>query len=203
MTRLSQQDTRAHILDTGERLIHGSGFTALGLSELLREAAVPKGSFYHYFRSKEDFGEALIRRYFERYGQAVATLLAPQAGGTGRSRLMSYFARWSENACEEDDRSPCLAVKLAGEVADLSEPMRLALAEGMDRVIARLAEALRAAQAEGSLAPVADADRLAEALYTNWLGMALRVKVTRNPALMAGLLEDTASRLPPGTLPAG
>ena len=156
-----------------------------------------------HFRSKEDFGEALIRRYFERYEQAVATLLAPQAGGTGRSRLMSYFARWSENACEEDDRSPCLAVKLAGEVADLSEPMRLALAEGMDRVIARLAEALRAAQAEGSLAPVADADRLAEALYTNWLGMALRVKVTRNPALMAGLLEDTASRLPPGTLPAG
>ncbi|MDW1502064.1 TetR/AcrR family transcriptional regulator, partial [Vibrio sp. YT-19(2023)] len=50
-------DTRQHILDVGYELIVTRGFTSVGLSELLKTAEVPKGSFYHYFKSKEQFGE--------------------------------------------------------------------------------------------------------------------------------------------------
>ena len=52
-------DIRQHILDTAKPIILGKGFSAVGLSELLAVAGVPKGSFYHYFKSKELFGEAL------------------------------------------------------------------------------------------------------------------------------------------------
>lgn len=55
------QDTRQHILDTGYQLIAQQGFSNVGLSQLLKHADVPKGSFYHYFKSKEQFGEALIK----------------------------------------------------------------------------------------------------------------------------------------------
>ncbi len=40
------------------------GFTGMGLSELLKTAQVPKGSFYHYFRSKEAFGVAMLERHY-------------------------------------------------------------------------------------------------------------------------------------------
>ena len=60
-------DTRQHILDVGYQLVVTKGFTSVGLSELLKAADVPKGSFYHYFKSKEQFGEALIEDYFSRY----------------------------------------------------------------------------------------------------------------------------------------
>ncbi|MEG9023203.1 TetR/AcrR family transcriptional regulator, partial [Klebsiella pneumoniae] len=53
MNRHSDCDTREHILATGEQLCMHRGFTGMGLSELLKTAEVPKGSFYHYFRSKE------------------------------------------------------------------------------------------------------------------------------------------------------
>src|SRR5690606_25283697 len=49
------QATRQHILDTGYRLVLQKGFAALGLQEILKACAVPKGSFYHYFSSKEAF----------------------------------------------------------------------------------------------------------------------------------------------------
>ncbi|MEJ1990397.1 MAG: TetR/AcrR family transcriptional regulator, partial [Maritimibacter sp.] len=50
--------TRQTILTTGRRLVIQGGFGAMGLSALLKESGVPKGSFYYYFPSKEAFGQA-------------------------------------------------------------------------------------------------------------------------------------------------
>lgn len=60
-------DTRQHILACGQQLVAGKGFVGVGLSEILASASVPKGSFYHYFASKELFGIALLETYFETY----------------------------------------------------------------------------------------------------------------------------------------
>ena len=70
MNKHTEHDTREHLLATGERLCLQRGFTGMGLSELLKTAGVPKGSFYHYFRSKELFGVALLERYYEDYRNA-------------------------------------------------------------------------------------------------------------------------------------
>lgn len=56
-------DTRQSILDTAQRVMAHKGFAAVGLNEVLAEAGVPKGSFYHYFASKDAFGEALMKNY--------------------------------------------------------------------------------------------------------------------------------------------
>ena len=64
-------DVRQHILDTGRSIILGKGFSAVGLNEILATAQVPKGSFYHYFKSKETFR----RRWFYRFA-ALDALLA-------------------------------------------------------------------------------------------------------------------------------
>ena len=60
-------ETRTSILQAGQRLMAGKGFSAVGLNEILSDIGVPKGSFYHYFASKEAFGEALLDRYFDDY----------------------------------------------------------------------------------------------------------------------------------------
>ena len=86
-------------------------------------------------------------------------------------------------------------MKLAGEVCDLSEPMREALAVGMAQVCARLADAIARAAAEGSLAACADPAALADALYAMWLGAALRTKVMRDSSPLVRALADTEQRL--------
>ena len=189
-------DTREHILSTAEPLVLGKGFTALGLTELLSAAGVPKGSFYHYFRSKEQFGQALLERYFANYDARLASHFAAEPGRM-RDRLLSYFAGWITQACQSDSHGNCLVVKLAGEVCDLSEPMREALAVGMAQVCARLADAIARAAAEGSLATCADPAALADALYAMWLGAALRTKVMRDSSPLVRALADTEQRLAP------
>ena len=132
--RQERPDVRQHILTTGEALISGKGFSAVGLAEILGKAGVPKGSFYYYFKSKEDFGEALLDNYFAGYLHRLELLL--KADGTpARDRLMRYWQRWIEVQGQESHAQQCLVVKLSAEVSDLSEPMRLALQRGTDAIL--------------------------------------------------------------------
>lgn len=189
-------DTREHILATGEGLIHGRSFTALGLTELLSEAGVPKGSFYHYFKSKEDFGVAMLTRYFSGYRERVGGLLTDGSVGNGRERLLAYFQQWLDNHARCEAQS-CLAVKLAAEVSDLSEPMRVALDEGMLAIVQRLAACIREGQADGSIKPQLPPDDTAYALYSLWLGAALMYKTQHSlRPLQAAMIHTQGLLLP-------
>ena len=57
------EETKARILAAATELIHLKGFKNTGLQEILDASGVPKGSFYFYFKSKEDLGRELLYRY--------------------------------------------------------------------------------------------------------------------------------------------
>ncbi|HKB16750.1 MAG TPA: TetR/AcrR family transcriptional regulator, partial [Planctomycetota bacterium] len=54
--RTQSNGTRERILEAGAEAIAEKSYEGCGLAEILERADVPKGSFYHYFGSKEDFG---------------------------------------------------------------------------------------------------------------------------------------------------
>ena len=168
-------DTREHILETAEALILGKGFSAVGLGPILTAAGVPKGSFYHWFPSKEAFGVALLERYFTTYLDKLDVQFASDAG-TGRAHVLAYFAEWMDRHRGGGCAQQCLAVKLAAEVADLSEPMRHELEVGTRRITARIATALEGAQRDGSLSGGPDPAHLAVTLYTLWIGASVLAK---------------------------
>jgi TetR/AcrR family transcriptional repressor of nem operon len=171
-------DVRQSILDAGQRIMGGKGFSAVGLTEILTAAGVPKGSFYHYFGSKDAFGEALLESYFQAYlADLDETIREP--GLTMAQRLMRYFRKWQETQSFFDCQGKCLAVKLGAEVADLSEAMRSALKLGTSAIINRLERVIEAGVAEGSLSINGDADSVAQSLYQLWLGASVMVKIVR------------------------
>ncbi|WNO62109.1 TetR/AcrR family transcriptional regulator [Rheinheimera sp. MMS21-TC3] len=171
-------DTRQHLLDTGHQIIAARGFSSVGLAAILQQAEVPKGSFYHYFKSKEQFGQALLEDYFSHY-LAQLDQLFNQADLTGQQQLMQYWSEWQRRYCATDGTSTCLVVKLSAEVADLSEAMRLTLKTGTDHVINRLTACIEAGIADGSLA-VSQAEFTATSLYQLWLGASLLTKLHRD-----------------------
>src|SRR5262249_18469269 len=120
---LQSADVREHILDTAQLLVKQRGFTAVGLNEILKAADVPKGSFYHYFESKEAFGAALLEQYFSAHLEYLDSVLNASAGSAA-DRLMNYWEHWLRTQGSPDAEVKCLAVKLGAEVSDLSEAMR-------------------------------------------------------------------------------
>lgn len=186
-------DTRQHILDTGSRIIAGKGFSCVGLNEILQAAEVPKGSFYHYFKSKELFGQAMLEGFFEEYLGRIDALFATP-GMSARERLLCYWQQWVETQCEGCDDQKCLVVKLSAEVADLSEAMRLTLRDGTGRVIDRLADCVAAGVADESL-PALNPDDTARTLYQLWLGASLLAKLHRDASPLEQAMRATLQLL--------
>ncbi|GAC1599303.1 MAG: TetR/AcrR family transcriptional regulator [Ramlibacter sp.] len=183
-------DTRLQILDSARAIIAGRGFSAVGLSEILAAATVPNGSFYHRFRSKEQFGEALLERPFVGDRREVDARL-DGGGDTAPQRLLAFFRQWHATQSGSDSQSRCLVVKLSAEVCDLSEPMRAALERGTDEVLGRLARCLADGIAKGELAACADPAEVAQQLYQQWLGATLLARVRRRSAPLDGALAQT------------
>lgn len=189
----NRADLRQHILDVAKPLILGKGFTAVGLTELLAAAQIPKGSFYHYFGSKEAFGDALLSGYFsEQLAHLDALLERP---GTAAQRLMSYWQYWLDTQGSNDPNARCLAVKLSAEVCDLSESMRTTLERGVQGIIQRLANCIEAGKADGSLPVAQDAPVLAATLYQTWMGASLLAKITRDRGPLETAMTGTRQLL--------
>lgn len=182
--------TKSHILLSGRRLIARKGFTGVGLSEILAAADIPKGSFYHYFGSKESYGRELIGQYVAEY-LAVLERIFQTDGRTARERLLTYWGHWLETQCCEIDEHKCLVVKLSAEVADLSDDMRLALHDGTGAFMARIAAVIREGIAEGSLHTVLEPGRTAQMLYQLWLGASLLGKLSRGREALDSAMEVT------------
>lgn len=192
------KETRQHILDTGYRLIVSKGFSSVGLTEILQSAEVPKGSFYHYFKSKEQFGEEIIKSYFSVYLAALENIFQPQER-SAYSRLMDYWQRWIETQSDSCVDNKCLVVKLSAEVADLSEPMRLALLNGSSLVVKRIAQCIEAGIDDGSIIKL-DAAVTADLLYNMWLGATLMGKLQRNADGLQQAMQITISILTSNTI---
>ena len=178
--RRQNQDTRGRLLEAAEHIFAGKGYAAVGINEVLASVGVPKGSFYHYFSSKDAFGEAVIERYFEDYLAAMDRIM-DDAERSWADRLTAYWASWRSTS-GLDGQSRCLAVKLGAEVADLSEPMRRALKTGTSEVVDRIERAVVGGADDGSLRAQSDPRAVAEGLYELWLGAGVLAKVRRSPA---------------------
>lgn len=176
----SNLDMRQHIIDVAKSLMTHKGYTAVGLMEVLTTAGVPKGSFYHYFRSKEEFGQALLEEYFQEYIGRVDIVMAAQ--GTGAERLIGYLGYWAKTQAFDHPEEKCLVVKLGAEVCDLSEDMRSVLEEGTALIIQRITRCVEQGMADGSITSTQNAQTLAESLYQLWLGASLLVKVRNTTA---------------------
>lgn len=193
--RTTYDSTKRHILDAGQKIIAVKGFSGVGLSEILSAAAIPKGSFYHYFTSKEQYGRALMEQYVDDYLQALDQVLqigALQPGAaTARERMLRYWDNWRETQAGNEAMDKCLVVKLSAEVADLSDDMRTALCAGTQQVMARLADCIAEGIADGSLRVDLEPQKTAQMLYQLWLGASLLAKLQRDRNPLENAMEIT------------
>ena len=190
-----QNDTRSQILTTGRRLTAQQGYTGVGLSSLLKEAGVPKGSFYHYFASKEAYGCALLEEFMTEYGTRLnASLAHPDMDA--RSRIFTYFERWRTKQLSPEPEHRCLVVKLSAEVADLSADMSSILEQSVQTIVSHLAATLREGVADGSIEPHGQSEELAGTIYHLWLGASLVAGLSRNNAALTSALRATKALIP-------
>ncbi|MEM6458375.1 MAG: TetR family transcriptional regulator C-terminal domain-containing protein [Planctomycetota bacterium] len=194
LTPTPTRDTRDRIIAAGTQVITEKGYHGCGLSEILRAAEVPKGSFYHYFKSKEDFGVAVIEDFVAHYGLKLSKKLTDRRL-PALERLRRHYldaVGWYE---EHGYESTCLVAKLGMDVASMSRDMQAAMKAGMDQWTSILAKCLREAQAAGELDASWDADPLAAFLMNAWEGAAVQTQIARNTDAIHNFVETVFDRI--------
>ena len=187
-------DTRQQIIDVAKKIILGKGFSAVGLNEILIAANVPKGSFYHYFASKEAFGQAMLEDYFNDYIGTVKAVLQ-DANLSHAERLSAYFSHWLSTQLSDTTQDKCLVVKLSGEVTDLSEAMRQTLQTGTQNVIDLLQTCINEGVVTDALQLTQSPETIAKELYYMWLGATLMTKVNHTREALDCAMQATSIRL--------
>ena len=172
-------ETRELLLRAGLEVLTEKGFSATGIEEILGRVGVPKGSFYHYFGSKEVFGLDLI----ERYGVFFARKLDRHLANPSLSpleRLRSFVADATDGMARYEFRRGCLIGNLGQEMGALPESFRDRLKETFEDWQARLAVCLSEAQKAGEVSAAADVAQLAAVFWIGWEGAVLRAKLERS-----------------------
>lgn len=179
-------------------------FHSVGLNEILKAEQVPKGSFYHHFESKEQFGVEMLKHYVANasaYKRRI--LLSPEPESNPRQRLLTYLESTIATFMANEGKCPCLVGKLASEVADFSDPMRKVLADGHREWAEITTEAIQEGLTKNSLT-CAQKPRLTAALIGDlWTGAMQRASIERNAEPLRATVNFIASRLipPPGRDP--
>jgi TetR/AcrR family transcriptional repressor of nem operon len=139
-------DTAARILDVAERLAQVRGFNGFSYADIATELGITKAALHYHFAGKADLGEALIGRYADRFGQALAALDATAATAAGKLR---GYADLYLGVLR--DHRMCLCGMLAAEYPTLPDPMRASVVSFFDKNEEWLLGVLEQGRADGSL----------------------------------------------------
>jgi TetR/AcrR family transcriptional regulator, transcriptional repressor for nem operon len=179
-SEVSRQDTRALLVRTGVAVLTEKGYSSVGIDELLRQAQVPKGSFYHYFESKEAFGQVLIAAYADYFAGKLDRWFLDDA--TPPLQRLRNFVRDARDGMEKFEfKRGCLVGNLGQEMGTLPESFREQLQQVFQDWQARTAACLRAAQQSGELPKRLDCTALSAFFWIGWEGAVLRAKLERSP----------------------
>lgn len=179
--------TRAHLLKVGLRMLLRHGYGDLGIQAILKEANVPKGSFYHHFSSKQDFALAVIDEYMETVHQGLETCLNDES--LPPLQRVRRFFELSRDKYIEEGTLGCMLGALGQELSTVDEVFRLKIEACFSEITARIAQCLDLARQRGELEASRNPADVANLILNCWEGAALRSRMWRDADPLTEVLD--------------
>jgi TetR/AcrR family transcriptional regulator, transcriptional repressor for nem operon len=176
---MAQTNTREEIIRKGAELIHAQGFNATGLQQILKTAGIPKGSFYFYFKSKEDFCLAIIDYYDAMIGSIFTHYLGDKKVPPMK-RLQKLFGRFESIFQKSGYTLGCPIGNLSLELSDTNERLRLHLKKVIEKLIAQIESCLKEAKRGKALPAGLNTSDTAHFIFHGFEGAVMNMKVVRS-----------------------
>ncbi|TVP60145.1 MAG: TetR family transcriptional regulator [Halomonadaceae bacterium] len=176
---MNPSPVRDSLLAAGTELLAQRGYHGTGLKAVLDQVQVPKGSFYHYFASKEAFTAEIIRHYADWLLTLMDTAIASQSL-TPRETIRQLYRQMITEFERHDCAQGCLLGNLAAEIGAASSDCRSALNDAYDRWQLRFSSLVTAGQEQGQFRRDLPADTLSALFWNTWEGGILRMKLERH-----------------------
>ena len=187
---------KEEILQKGKELVRERGYHNTGINDILRVCGIPKGSFYNFFESKEDFALQIIDLWLGEISEIFQTTLAPQ-DIPPIQRIQNVYQQLL--AINEGDgyRKGCLLSNMAVEVGGLNDKMAAVIATGHRKEVEMLSACIQEGQEEGSINTSYPPQKLAEYIHNGWHGALIQMKAERSGDAIRSSLQMSLAILKP------
>lgn len=176
------------VLEAAKKLIAERGYSGTSVDDVIRASGLcGKGHFYHYFRSKEELGYAVLEHELERFSErGLAILREPMIDPLQRLSLFidHLVLSQAERGCKGGS---CLGT-LAAELADSHEGFRQRIELVFEQWQRQLVSLLQ--EAQPVMRDDTDTERLARFIVATLEGAVLMSRVTREVAGLQGIATD-------------
>jgi TetR/AcrR family transcriptional repressor of nem operon len=176
---MTKNENIQKLIKTGAKAILAKSYYAVGLNEILAEANIPKGSFYYYFKSKEDFCIAIVEYYIEEHIDNCLSILK-DTSLPATERLLRYFTKVRDFYLAQDCQQGCLLGKLTSEMSTLSLPLRQALQNGMEKWLGYFIFCLEDGVKRGEFSFSQPTAEVAGFISAAWGGCVARMQIIRS-----------------------
>jgi TetR/AcrR family transcriptional repressor of nem operon len=186
-TALAHSPTKERLLDAAERLMLGKGFAATTVDDICEAAKLTKGSFFHYFASKDELGRQLLERFCATGEKLHASFCCPTESDPLK-RVLGYIDAAAKFG-EDPSTKGCLLGLFSQELSDTNPTIRDACAKGFEGWKRQFAQELAKAKAAHPLAGPVNPEELAEHFIAILEGALILSKAQQDPAVIGRSLR--------------
>ena len=173
--------TKDRILEVGTEIIHQKGYNHTGIQEILNTANVPKGSFYNYFKNKEDFGLQIIDRFQGQFNQMAKGFLE-ETSVKPLERINRFLSAFMDHFKTHDYTGGCPIGNLAQEMGAQSSAFRKKLSAVMESMVEAYSRVLAEAQSACQISEHLDVNATAYFIVAGWHGAIIQMKLVKDLA---------------------
>jgi TetR/AcrR family transcriptional repressor of nem operon len=187
-TAQTHSPTKEKLLDAAQQLMLVKGFPTTTVDEICETAGFTKGSFFHYFESKEQLGKEVLDRFCFSLQQMI------QQGSFRKKsdplqRVYGYVDRFIAMSRNPELPSDCLLGNFTQELADTHPQIRSLCAQRFAEWAAALKHDLDEAKAKYAPKAPIDTQSLAEYLLAVLQGSRILAKAKRDKRVVEQNLQ--------------
>src|SRR5438046_6776827 len=80
-------DNRARLLQAAEKTTYRYGFGNTAIADIAKEAQIPLGNVYYYFKTKDEIGDAIVKLRVSRFRKLLQEF---EKAGSPKERLCAF-----------------------------------------------------------------------------------------------------------------
>lgn len=186
---MGYKHSKEDILKIGYEVFRKNGYHHVGINQILKEAGLPKGSFYNFFESKEHFAQQVITSYGDSNSIWLTEFFSQS--GSPLQVIKDFYSSLIGYNEADDYASGCLVNNMSHELGRLNDDLAAVSNKYFMDWVNIIATKVREGQQAKEIREDYSAKELAEYLHASFYGSFSRMKLTRSRLFMDQWLNMT------------
>jgi TetR/AcrR family transcriptional repressor of nem operon len=176
---MRKKHNKEDILDAGIEILRTKGYNRTGIDDILRASNIPKGSFYNFFNTKEDYGIQVLRRYTDVQFEHINKFFKDESL-SALDRLKNFYKWAIQGNIDEECKKGCLIGNITQEMGGQSDSLSFTADESLKKIVGLIINCIEEGQRQEEIRNDYNATELGNFVHNSFYGALMRSKAGRD-----------------------